>query len=183
MTAWNWLDWTLAGVTVASVIAAVLKGFVRELVSLACVVLGLVLAAMRYRRVAAWFEDLTRSREVALGAGFLTIFLGSLLLGAVVSALGGKLVKAAGVEWFDRFLGGVFGLVRGMAVDCIVLMTLLAFSMKTDAVQQSTLAPYVATGARVIALVMPGELRTQFRGGFEKLRQTLTQIEKKETKD
>lgn len=183
MGAWNWLDWVLAAVVLASVLAALLKGIVRELIALASVVVGLVVAAIGYSRAALWFEDLTRSHEVALGLGFLVLFLGTLAVGALVSLLARKLVQTAGLQWFDRFLGGVFGLVRGVVVDCIVLMVLVAFSIKPEAVQRSLLAPYVATGARVIALAMPGELKAQFRAGFEKFRQALVQNDKKATKN
>jgi uncharacterized membrane protein required for colicin V production len=84
-----------------------------------------------------------------------------------------KLIKTAGIQWFDRFLGGVFGLVRGVLVDAVLLMAMLAFAIKPDAVQGSLLAPYVATGTRVIAMAMPGDLRSQFGAGFEKFRQAL----------
>lgn len=182
MGTWNWLDWTLAAIAVASVVTAVIKGFIRELISLAAVVVGLVVAALGYTRAAIWFEDLTKSHEIALGLGFLVLFLAVLVVGALVSHLVRKLIKAAGVEWFDRFLGGVFGLVRGVLVDAVLLLALVAFAIKPGAVQQSTLAPYVTAGARVLALAMPGSLRTQFQQGFEKFRQALIQSDKKLTK-
>jgi membrane protein required for colicin V production len=179
MGIWNWLDWILAAILVASVAGAILKGFVRELISLAAVVAGLVIAALGYPQVAVWFEDLTRSHQVALGLGFLSLFAAVLVVGVLVSILARKLIKAAGLQWFDRLLGGVFGLVRGIAVDCILLMVMVAFAIKTEAVQQSLLAPYVATGARAIALVMPRDLRAHFDAGFGKLREALIQSDKK----
>lgn len=182
MGAWNWLDWVLTAVVVASVVAAVLKGFVRELIALAAVVVGLVLAALGYQRAAVWFEDLARSHEIALGAGFLALFLATLALGGLVALLARKLVKTAGLQWFDRFLGGIFGLVRGVVLDCVLLLVLVAFGIKPVAVQQSLLAPYVTTGARVLALAMPGDLKAQFQAGCEQFRQTLIQHDKNEGK-
>jgi len=182
MATWNWLDWTLAAIAVASVVAAVLKGFVRELISLAAVIAGLVVAALGYARAAAWFEDLTKSHEVALGLGFLSLLLAVMVVGALTSHLARKLIKAAGLEWFDRFLGGVFGLVRGILVNSILLLVLVAFAIKAEAVRQSILAPYVMTGARLIALGMPGNLKTQFQQGFDKFHQQLTQDDKNATK-
>lgn len=183
MGTWNWLDWILAVIVVASVATAMLKGFIRELISLASVVAGLVIAALGYQRAALWFDDLTRSHDVALGLGFLSLFLGTLLVGALISALARKLIQKAGLQWFDRFLGGVFGLVRGVAVDCILLMILLAFAIKPEAVQKSTLAPYVTAGTRLIALAMPGDLKAEFNAGFEKFRQALIEKDKKATKN
>jgi membrane protein required for colicin V production len=182
MGAWNWLDWTFAAIVVVSVIAAIIKGFTRELISLASLVIGLVVAAVAYPRAALWFEDLTKSHEIALGLGFLVLFLGILLLGSVVSLLARKLIKTAGIQWFDRFLGAFFGLVRGVLVDCILLLVLLAFAIKPGAVQQSSLAPYVTTGANVISLAMPANLKAQFRLGFEKFKDTLIQKDKKALK-
>jgi membrane protein required for colicin V production len=178
MATWNWLDCILAAIIVASVIAAIIKGFVQELISLASVVIGLVVAAFGYPRAAPWFDDLTKSHEIALGLGFLAIFLGTLIVGALVGMVARKLIKAAGIQWFDRFLGAVFGLVRGVLVDAILLMVVMAFAIKPDAVQKSVLAPYMTTGARAIALIMPGNLRAQFHLGLEKFREELIQNDK-----
>jgi membrane protein required for colicin V production len=182
MVTWNWLDCILAAIVVASVVTAMMKGFVQELISLASVLIGLVVAAFGYSRAALWFDDLTKSHEIALGLGFLVLFLGTLLVGALVGLLARKLIKTAGIQWFDRFLGGIFGLVRGVLVDAILLMAMLAFAIKPDAVRQSALAPYVTTGTRVIALVMPGNLRAQFHLGFEKFREALIQNDKASAK-
>lgn len=173
MGAWNWLDWILAAVVLASVVAAMMKGFVQELIAFASVLIGLVVAAIGYGRAAIWFEDLTKSHQVALGLGFLVLFLGTLLVGSLTGAIARKLIKSAGIEWFDRLLGGVFGLVRGVLVDAILLMAMLAFAIKPEAVRQAALAPYVTTGTRVIAMVMPSELRAQFRLGFERFKEEI----------
>jgi membrane protein required for colicin V production len=175
---WNWLDWTLSLIAIASIITAAMKGIIRELVSLAAVVVGLAVAALGYQRAAVWFEDLTRSHEVALAAGFLTLFLIILVLGAVVSSLARKLIKTAGLQSFDRILGGIFGAFRGLVVDCIMLLAMVAFAIKPGAVNQSVLAPYVTTGARVIAVLMPGDLKSQFRLGFDRFREALIQQDK-----
>lgn len=183
MAAWNWLDLILVAVVIVSVVAAAVKGFVRELISLAAALTGLIVAALGYQRAASWFEELTRSRQVAQAVGFLTLFLGTLLLGALLSALARKLVRQGELERADFFLGAVFGLVRGVVVDCVLLMALVAFAIKPQAIQQSALAPYITTGARVIALMMPRDLKDQFRAGFEKLRREIIQGDKNTAKD
>ena len=183
MGTWNWLDWVLAVTVIASVVAAMLKGFVRELIALAALVAAVVVAALGYTRASLWFDDLTRSHEVALGLGFLSLFVGMLIVGALASALAKRLIKTAGLQWFDRFLGGIFGLVRGVVVDCILLMTLLAFNMKPEAVQRSLLAPYVSAGARVIVWAMPADLKAEFQAGYERFHQALIETDRKATKN
>ena len=183
MNIWNWLDWVLAIIIVLSVVLAVKKGFIRELISLVAVVAGLVIAAIEYRRAAIWFDDVTKSHQVALACGFLLVFFGVLILGAIASLVARLVVKTAGVEWFDRFMGAVFGLVRGLVIDSILLMVLVAFSIKPWAVSRSHLAPYVSAGARVIAVVMPKELKDDFRTGFEKFREAVIQDSKDAVKN
>lgn len=180
MGAWNWLDWTLLGVVAFSVIVAYFKGFVRELISLAALIAGVVIAGRGYGRAAAWFEDLTSSHQVAQGLAFLALFVGTLLVGAVIAGIAAKLIKKAGVQIFDRLLGGLFGLARGVAVDCIVLLALVAFAIKLDAVRRSALAPYVVGGAEAVASVMPDDLKTQFRAGLQKYRASVNQTESKD---
>ena len=171
MDMWNWVDWLLAIIVLLSIVVAVKKGFVRELISLAAVVVGLIVAALEYWRAAAWFEDLVKSHQVALACGFLAVFILILIAGAIASFAARLLVRTAGLEWFDRFMGAVFGLVRGVIVDSILLMVLVAFSIKPSAVSHSRLAPYVSAGARAIALVMPKGLKDDFRTGFQKFRE------------
>jgi membrane protein required for colicin V production len=175
----NWLDWILAATVVLSVVAAVVQGFVRELIAFASVVVGLIISALGYRRAAPWFEDLARSHDVALGVGFLALFLGTLLAGLVISLLARRLIQTVGLEWFDRLLGGVFGLIRGVAISSVLLMALVAFGIKTETVQNSLLAPYLLTGARVVAAAMPQELKAHFRAGFDEFRRALAESDRK----
>jgi membrane protein required for colicin V production len=182
MGAWNWLDWVLTFIVAASIAAAAVKGFVRELISLATLVAALVIAALGYTGASAWFEDLTKSHTIALGAGFLALFLGTMAVGAVASVTAKKLIQTAGLQTFDRILGGIFGLIRGAALDCILLMVMLAFSLKGEVVQQSVLAPFVTAGTRVIVLAMPRDLKAQFQDGFEKFHQALIQQDKNAAK-
>ncbi|HUZ47806.1 MAG TPA: CvpA family protein [Terriglobia bacterium] len=179
MANWNWLDWVLAAIVLLSVITAIFKGFVGELISLASVVAAVGVAILNYGRLAPDLEDLTRSHAIALGISFLLLFFGTLLIGAFVAALARKLIQRAELQWFDRFLGGIFGLVRGVLVDCIVLLILMAFAIKGEAVQESTLAPYITSGSRLIAIIMPREVKRDFQAGFERFRLTLHQADKK----
>ena len=182
MSSWTWLDWILLGIVAVSVAFAVLQGFFRELIALAAFMAAVIIAALGYAWAAKWFEDLTRSHAIALAAGFLSLFLGTLLLGAVVAAVVHKLLKTAGLEPFDRLMGGIFGLVRGLLVDCVLLMVFVAFAIKPQTVQQSVLAPYVTAGTRVMVWMMPRNLKEQFRSGYGKFREALVEEDKKAVK-
>jgi membrane protein required for colicin V production len=179
MAHWNWVDWVLATIVLVSVATAIWKGFVTELIALASVITGLVIAAFNYERLAPLLQAFTRSRGVALGVSFLLLFATVMLIGALISVLSKKLIRKVQLQWFDRFLGGLFGLARGVLVDCIVLLVMMSFAIQQGAVQKSALAPYFIAGSRVVALAVPGRLRKEFRAGFEKFRRELIQHDKK----
>lgn len=179
MEHWNWVDWVLATIVLVSVLTAMWKGFVAELVALASVITGLMVAAFNYERLAPLLQGFTRSRGVALGVSFLLIFVAVMLIGALISALGSRLIKKVKLQWFDRFLGGVFGLARGILLDCIVLLAMMAFAIQQVAVEKSALAPYFIAGSRVVALAMPSNLRGEFSAGFEKFKREMILNDKK----
>jgi membrane protein required for colicin V production len=179
MAHWNWLDWVFVIIVMASILTALWKGFVAELVSLASVIAGLIIAAANYERVAPLLEGFMRSQDVALGVSFIVLFAAVVLIGALISALAGRLIRKVKLQWFDRFLGAVFGLMRGLLVDCVLLLVMMAFAIEQGAVRKSILAPYVTAGSRVIALAMPDHMRRDFRTGFEKFKKALIQTDKK----
>ncbi len=173
MGAWNWLDWAFAIITTASVIVAVRKGFLRELISLAAVIVGLVVAAVEYPRAGGWFRHFTESRHLALAAGFFTVFALVMAAGAVVSWAARLLMQKAGIGWADRLLGGAFGLIRGLVFDSILLMIFIALAIQPQAVRNSQLAPYVSTGTCAIMSLLPERLRSSFEGELELLRRAV----------
>jgi uncharacterized ion transporter superfamily protein YfcC len=115
MATWNWLDWILAAIVVGSVVAAMMKGFVQELISLASVVVGLMVAAIGYPRAALWFDDLTKSHEIALGLGFLVLFLGTLVVGALK------------FDWYITEIGALF-LGMGILAGIVGRLSMKEFS-------------------------------------------------------
>jgi membrane protein required for colicin V production len=182
MAHWNWLDWVFATIVLVSVVTAIWKGFVAELISLASAIAALIVAALGYERLAPLLSGITSNQEVALGASFILLFAAVLVIGALVSIVAKKLVKKVQLQWFDRFLGGIFGLVRGLLVDCIVLLVMMTFAIKQAAIQKSVLAPYVTVGSELLAVVMPKDMKSDFRAGVEKFKQELNQTGKKAIK-
>ena len=179
MAHWNWIDWVLATIVLVSVLTAIWKGFVAELVALASAITGLVIAAFNYERLAPLLQGFTRSRGVAQGVSFLILFAAVMLVGALVSILARKLIKNVQLQWFDRFLGGIFALARGLLVACIVLLVMITCAIQPRAVEKSALAPYFIAGTRVVAFAMPSRLRGEFRAGFEKFKRELIQEDRK----
>ncbi len=172
---WTFLDFIFAGIILLSTGFALTKGLVREVVSIVALLAGFILAVLYYPVTAAWFRNLLRTEALADLVGFLLIFAGCLMAGAIVSLLIKRFVKAASLEWIDRLLGGVFGFLRGWAVASIIVLALVAFPVKEKLLARSVLAPYVLAGARAVVLVVPGDLKSKFYEEYKKVLQTLNE--------
>jgi len=177
---WNWLDWVLLGIVGVSVVAGIWQGLIREIISLASLAGGLILAGLEYPRAAEWIGAYVASQNAAKCLGFLGLFFGTIVVGAAISFLLRKVLQKAGLAWFDRLLGGIFGLVRGCIVAFVLVLAIVAFSIQTAALQGSTLAPYVILGSRAIGALMPQDLSSQFHRGLDQFRQALIEKDKKE---
>ena len=81
----NWLDYFLLGAVVLSTGISLWRGFLRDMASVISVVGALVVATLGYEWASRLFEDLSRNQEVARGIGFLSLFFGIMLLGAITA--------------------------------------------------------------------------------------------------
>ena len=68
------LDWLILLVVLLSVVGAIAQGFFYELFSFAGVIVGYLIAAWEYPRVAAFYVHYVNSEWAADIAGFLTVF-------------------------------------------------------------------------------------------------------------
>lgn len=165
----NWLDWTILGVIVLSVIGAAAQGFLFELFSLAGVIFGYLLAAWNYKRIAPWFLPYVKNEWVANAAGFLFIF----ILVAILAGLAGRIarwvMKEVGLRWFDRLLGAAFGLLKGALIVAVLVMALAAFGPGSKTLAESRYGSYFLVVGRAAAWVAPYELREGFRQGAKAL--------------
>jgi len=164
------LDWGFVFVVALSVLVAANQGFFYELFALAGAVIGYLVAAWEYPRVAMWYLRYLSSAWVADIAGFFTIFVVFALLGSIVGRIARWAVKGIGLRWFDRVLGGLFGAVRGIAVCTVVVLALASFTPTSPYLQQSRIAPFLLVTGRGLIWAAPAELRQRFRDGWNLLR-------------
>jgi membrane protein required for colicin V production len=163
-------DWIILAFIVFSVIGAALDGFFHEAFHLAGLIVGYLLAAWQYHRLADWFAPHLKSPWVGEIAGFLIIFFAVLILAGFAGRIARWLMKKAGLSTIDRILGAVLGLLRGALVVAIVLTAMAAFAPAAKWLAQSQLAPYFLVGGRAAIWLAPSELRQRFYQGLDYLR-------------
>lgn len=168
-TNWTFLDFLFIVIVVVSMAFAVTKGLAREIISLVALLGGFFLSVFLYKDVGANFASFTKTEAIANCLGFLCVFLGSIALGALAAFLVNRFLKATSLEWLDRVLGGLYGLIRGWAIASIIVLAVIAFPLRENMVSNSALAPFLLAGARAASLAVPGELKEKFREEYRKL--------------
>lgn len=98
------------------------RGFVSEVLALVAWVLAFVLARSFAVEVGGLFGSIISDPFGRQVAGFVLIFAGVLLLTGLVRFLLRELLKVAGLGLSDRFLGGCFGLVKGVFIALVLVM-------------------------------------------------------------
>lgn len=166
MSAFTFVDWLILVIFLASIVFAAMKGFTRELIGMGSIVLAFMFASWFYSAAAAPFKDVVKTENLALFLGFSIVFLGTLIAGVLIAWLVSTFMKLAKLQWFDRCLGALFGMVRGWLLGGIVLVGLTAFDIQSLSVRNSILAPYFLPASRMIALVTPSEFKDRFRSGY-----------------
>jgi membrane protein required for colicin V production len=165
----NWADAAIVVVVLLSVLLAAAQGFFFEIISLAGAVVGYLLAAWGYTRVAPMLEAYVKTPWVANMAAFLLIFLAVTVLASVLARLIRATMKEVGLRWFDRLLGAAFGFVRGVLVVMVIALALASFAPQSPALANSRFAPYLLVVARAAIWVAPTQVRMQFRAGMDAL--------------
>jgi membrane protein required for colicin V production len=163
-------DWIILAVLAISAIGAAVEGFFQVAFHLAGLVVGYLLAAWQYHRLADWFAPYLKTPWIGEIAGFLIIFLAVLLVAGMAGRIARWVMKKAGLSSIDRFLGALLGLLRGVLVVAIVLTAMTAFSPTAKWLAQSQLAPYFLVGGRAVIWLSPSELRQRFYQGLDYLR-------------
>lgn len=140
-----WVDYAIIIVIALSTLISLTRGFVREAFSLAIWIAAFFVASWFYQDLAVYFTSFTDS-TVRNGLAAVILFVLTLIVGALVNFLLGKLVDGTGLTGTDRVLGLVFGAARGVLIVTLVLFVIDSFTAlaASDWWQQSQLIPHFA---------------------------------------
>jgi membrane protein required for colicin V production len=168
----NWIDILLVLVIGFSVLSGFTAGFGRVGVGFIATILGIFLGFWCYGIAAAYVLDYVTSHAIANLVGFFVIFIGIVLIGAVIGQLLARLFKWIGLSWLDRLLGAGFGFVRGIVIAVALVTVLLAFapSPPPRSVVQSRLMPYMIDASNILAALTPREVKDAFWDTKEKVK-------------
>ena len=154
----NAFDWTVIALVGMSMLFAFFRGVTRELLALVAWVLGFVAAVALTPLLGGMLPEIGNNPVFRYLLAFVAVFIGCLVLGALVAWPIVSVVHKAGLGFVDRFLGAVFGAARGVVlVMAFVLVAGLTTLPRLDWWQNAALAPPLAAAAVSLKPWLPPE--------------------------
>lgn len=158
-----WVDYLIVGIILISTVVSVLRGFVREALSLATWIVAIWVALRYAEPLSSFLSAYIEPPSVRLGTAFAILFLIVLLLGGLLNSAVSQLVEKSGLSGTDRSLGAFFGLARGLVlVVGLVLVAGLTPLPSDPWWDQSRLIKYFEGLAIQIRGYMPPEVARSF---------------------
>ena len=129
-------------------------GFIRQVLALAGLVAGLVFASRYGASVADALSSFVANDTLARVLGFGIVLIGVSAAASLLASLLRRFVGLLFLGWLDHLAGGLLGLLQGLMVCTIVLLTAATFPLTlwAPAIADSQFAPVVV---RVFSFLLP----------------------------
>lgn len=116
-------DYAVLAIVGLSILLSMMRGFLREVLSLAGWVAAFFVARLYTTELAPLLPTAIPTDSLRVLAAFLILFLATLLVTSLLAIALSEVFKKVGLGWLDRWLGAIFGLARGvMIVGVLVLL-------------------------------------------------------------
>lgn len=152
----NWLDYVILGTLLLSTLVGVIRGVTREVLGLGTWVLAFIAAYFFADDLSLWLQDWIDDGPVRMLSAYAGVFIGSLAIGAIFTALLTHWIRESRLSGADRTLGGGFGLARAVVlVGAGVLLSDLAEAREAPWWTGSSLVEHFEVVGQAIAAILP----------------------------
>ena len=138
----TWIDYLLIVIILASIIIGLVRGFVKEALSLLIWIVAFVVAIHYSEKLSQLFANSIHNVSFRIGLSFIALLVGVLVSGMLLNFIIGKVVNGTGLSGTNRLLGLIFGFLRGVVlVAGLILLAQLTNLPTTKMWQDSILLP------------------------------------------
>ena len=139
----NPADWFILVVLIASGIISFTRGFTKEFLSLFLWVAAFIAAISLEFLATPKINEFIGNEEISKIISYIFVFVIFIFVGGIVIKFISKLIKWSGASGFDRFLGVLFGLIRGLIVLFAIFLLLPSSLKTTDLISNSKITPII----------------------------------------
>lgn len=158
ISSFNWLDILLGVIFILFLIRGLWVGLFRQVLALVFYFFAFYLAVNFYIPASRLLQPLVGRDVLARFLAFLLIFCLVVAGGAAFSWTLRKLIEKAKLSGVDRFLGALFGMLRGFVVAMIIIMAFVAFPIADNLLQGSFFARHLVVVVDWSLKAMPDSL-------------------------
>ena len=115
------VDYVILIILLVSTVISFVRGFVKEAMSLAGWVLAFWVALGFASPLAEYFKGSIGDPNLRLITAFAALFVATLIVASVANFFLSRVVQATGLTGTDRFLGLVFGFLRGVLLVAVLV--------------------------------------------------------------
>lgn len=152
----NTVDAVVIAVIAISALVALLRGFVREMLTMGSWIGAALITIFGFHRLQPMFEHWISNKLAADIAGGIGLFIGSLIILSILSHMIARFVRGSALTAVDRSLGLLFGLARGAILVSLAYM--LMIWLDPNLLQGARTAPMMARGAEILRSWAPKQL-------------------------
>jgi membrane protein required for colicin V production len=139
----NFADWFILVVLIASGIISFTRGFTKEFLSLFLWITAFIAAISLEFLATPKINEFIGNPEISKILSYIVVFVVFIFLGGMLIKFISKIIKWSGASGFDRFLGVVFGLIRGLVVLFVIFLLLPSSLKTTDLISNSKITPII----------------------------------------
>ena len=139
----NFADWFILVVLVASGLISFSRGFTKEFLSLFLWVAAFIAAISLEYLATPKIDEYIGNPEISKILSYVVVFIVFIFIGGILIKFVSKIIKWSGASGFDRFLGVLFGLIRGLIVLFVIFLLLPSSLKTTDLINNSKITPLI----------------------------------------
>ena len=143
----NLTDWSILVILIASGVISLSRGFTKEFLSLFLWLAAFVAAISLEFLATPKINEYIGNEELSKIISYIVVFIIFIFLGGILIKFISKLIKWSGASGFDKFLGVLFGLTRGLVVIFVIFLLLPSSLKSTDLIINSKITPIIQTYA------------------------------------
>lgn len=147
------------------------RGFVRGLLGLIALVVGIMIASGNYQRLADSVLSFMPGHKGPEILGFVVIFLVVVLLVGLLGRIISRALRHVSLGWLDRLAGAILGVVVASVILSVILLVVAMAGLEDQKLlAESRMAPRVIGVTDVVVSILPADVRERIEEHYGKLR-------------